>query len=291
MFSIGAFVKPFNNVRNSTGFFNRAWQGTQDKGRSIWSRLAKGRLLYLAPLGAGTIFYFFTHVLAEDGKFKPKVVFVLGGPGAGKGTQCENIVKDYGYVHLSAGDLLRAETKSGSKNGEMIARMIKNGEIVPSHVTVELLKQAMDNSPTKKFLIDGFPRNDENREGWNEVVGDSADVAFVLFFDCPDEVMQNRLLKRGETSGRSDDNIASIKKRLQTFAQQTLPIIQHYEKLDKLRRIDANRNKEEIYTDVKHLFDDLQQQIEKEMSASSSVTQKEEKTSGRGLWQFVFGKS
>jgi len=254
----------------------------------------KARWLTLAPLGVWAALYFFAQVLAEDGKFKPKVVFVLGGPGAGKGTQCENIVRDYGYVHLCAGDLLRAEIKSGSEYGEMIDRTMKSGALVPSHVTVELLKKAMDNSPTKKFLIDGFPRNEENQELWNQVVGDSADVAFVLFFDCPDEVMQTRLLKRGETSGRSDDNIATIKKRLQGFAQQTMPIVRLYDKIDKLKRIDSNRPKEEVYTDVKHIFDDLQEQIEREMRASSSASQKEEKsygTSPRGLWQLVFGKS
>ena len=74
---------------------------------------------------------------------QPTVVFVLGGPGAGKGTQCANIVRDYGFVHLSAGDLLRAHMKSGSKDGNMVADMIKNGQIVPSEVG---LKKTVSNS-------------------------------------------------------------------------------------------------------------------------------------------------
>lgn len=91
-----------------------------------------------------------------------QVVFVLGGPGSGKGTNCERIVKDFGYVHLSAGDLLRAERASGSELAEMINTYIKEGKIVPAEVTVRLLKAAMEKCETKKFLIDGFPRGKLN---------------------------------------------------------------------------------------------------------------------------------
>jgi len=98
----------------------------------------------------------------------PIVVFVLGGPGAGKGTQCQNIVQNFGFVHLSAGDLLRSEISSGSTNGQMISTMIKNGQIVPSEVTVGLLEKAMKESGKSKFLIDGFPRNEENNGSWEK---------------------------------------------------------------------------------------------------------------------------
>lgn len=88
------------------------------------------------------------------------VLFVLGGPGAGKGTQCENLVRDYGFKHLSAGDLLRAEQdREGSEFGEMIKEYIRDGKIVPMEVTVQLLENAMqesiDKEGNKMFLIDG----------------------------------------------------------------------------------------------------------------------------------------
>ncbi|KAK5578425.1 hypothetical protein RB653_008096 [Dictyostelium firmibasis] len=187
-------------------------------------------------------------------KSKPNVVFVLGGPGSGKGTQCANIVKDFGWVHLSAGDLLRQEQQSGSKDGEMIATMIKNGEIVPSIVTVKLLKNAIDANQGKNFLVDGFPRNEENNNSWEENMKDFVDTRFVLFFDCPEEVMTQRLLKRGESSGRSDDNMESIKKRFNTFNVQTKLVIDHYNKFDKVRIIQANRDVNEVYNDVEKLF-------------------------------------
>lgn len=103
---------------------------------------------------------------------KPEVVFVLGGPGAGKGTLCRYIVERYGYVHLSAGDLLREErTKPGSEYGELIETHIRNGTIVPVEITCSLIDRAMQTSenPLCRFLIDGFPRNQDNLDGWNKV--------------------------------------------------------------------------------------------------------------------------
>jgi UMP-CMP kinase len=168
---------------------------------------------------------------------KPIVVFVLGGPGSGKGTQCAKIVKEFHFVHLSAGELLREEMNSGSKHGAMIAEIIKEGKIVPSEVTVGLLKNAMDKSATKKFLIDGFPRNMENNDTFERELGNKVTIPFLLYFECPEEVMLERLLQRGQTSGRTDDNIETIKKRFRTFVQQTIPVIEYYEKQNKVRRV------------------------------------------------------
>lgn len=84
--------------------------------------------------------------------------------------QCARLVEEFGIVHLSAGDLLRAHMKSGSQEGNMVAQMIKDGQIVPSHVTISLLQKAMADSAQDKFLIDGFPRNDENRNAFEQQV-------------------------------------------------------------------------------------------------------------------------
>ena len=104
---------------------------------------------------------------------KPEVVFILGGPGAGKGTLCHYIVEHYGYVHLSAGDLLREErAKPCSEYGELIETHIRNGTIVPVEITCSLIDRAMQTSenPHHRFLIDGFPRNQDNLDGWNKVL-------------------------------------------------------------------------------------------------------------------------
>ncbi|KAF7725870.1 bifunctional uridylate/adenylate kinase [Apophysomyces ossiformis] len=188
------------------------------------------------------------------------VVFVLGGPGAGKGTQCENLIKDYGFVHLSAGDLLRAEQKrEGSKYGELINHYIREGLIVPMEVTIALLEQAMRETMTAdskatRFLIDGFPRKMDQAIKFEEVVVPSK---MVLYFECPEEIMLKRLLKRGESSGRVDDNIESIKKRFRVFKETSFPVIEAFEKQNKVHTVSCEKSVEDVYSDVKIIFDKL----------------------------------
>ncbi|KAK4319686.1 hypothetical protein Pmani_009348 [Petrolisthes manimaculis] len=187
---------------------------------------------------------------------KFNVVFVLGGPGAGKGTQCAKIVEKFGYVHLSAGDLLREErAKPGSEYGELIENHIKNGTIVPVEITCSLLERAMKESSKNEFLIDGFPRNQNNLEGWNKQMGEKVDLKFVLFFNCPLEVCTQRCLDRGAAgSGRSDDNMESLKKRFDTYMNATMPIIKHYEAQNLVRTMDATKGPDEIFAEVENLF-------------------------------------
>lgn len=188
-----------------------------------------------------------TLTLAEK---KPKVVFVLGGPGCGKGTQCEKIVQHFGYTHLSAGDLLRAEKNSGSENGTMIQNMMNEGKIVPSEVTIKLLQKAMVESGNDKFLIDGFPRNEENRAAFEAVT--KIEPEFVLFFNCPEEEMERRILSRNQ--GREDDNIETMKKRFKVFLESSLPVIEYYKAKGKVREIDAAKPIEEVFEAVKVIF-------------------------------------
>ncbi|KAJ8270222.1 hypothetical protein GJAV_G00111810 [Gymnothorax javanicus] len=192
---------------------------------------------------------------------KPQVVFVLGGPGAGKGTQCAKIVESYNYTHLSAGDLLRAErSREDSEVGALIGNYIKEGKIVPVEITIQLLKKAMDETMSLdqekfRFLIDGFPRNQDNLQGWNSVMDGKADVRFVLFFECSNEVCINRCLERGKSSGRTDDNRESLEKRIETYLQSTRPIIEQYKKEGKVRTVDASHSVEEVFSNVKSILD------------------------------------
>merc|ERR1712086_288481 len=157
----------------------------------------------------------------KDYQAVPDLIFVLGGPGSGKGTQCAKIAEDYGFVHMSAGDLLRDEIQQGTKDGSMIAQMIREGKIVPHEITIRLLQKALHRSPDKhKFLIDGFPRALGQAQAFEEMVGRAK---MVLFFDAPDDVLTQRMLTRGQTSGRTDDNQEAIQKRLVTYHRQSKP--------------------------------------------------------------------
>jgi UMP-CMP kinase len=180
------------------------------------------------------------------------VLFVLGGPGAGKGTQCARLVRDYHFAHLSAGDLLRAEQdRPGSQYGQLIRDCIKNGEIVPMEVTVALLENAMRDTiartGTKKFLIDGFPRKMDQALKFEEVV---CPARLVLFYDCPEAEMERRLLERGKTSGRADDNAESIRKRFRTFVDTSMPVVHHYEAEGRVVKVDSTPPPDKVYADT-----------------------------------------
>ena len=176
-----------------------------------------------------------------------EIIFVLGGPGSGKGTQCENIVSKYGFAHFSAGDLLRAEVASGSDQGKELEATMKEGKLVPSRVTIALLKKAILASEGTKFLIDGFPRALDQALSFEEQI---VHCKFVLFFDCPQDVMLTRLLKRGETSGRADDNVETIKKRFDTFMNASMPVISYFEEKGKVAKVSAVPHPDEVFVSV-----------------------------------------
>ncbi|XP_052866911.1 UMP-CMP kinase [Anopheles cruzii] len=193
---------------------------------------------------------------------KPKVVFVLGPPGSGKGTQCEKIVAKYGYTHLSAGDLLREErNREGSEYGQLIEDNIRNGRIVPVEITCSLLENAMNKTQeatgNDRFLVDGFPRNEDNLQGWTKKMADKVDLQFVLFFECSEQQCTDRCLKRGESSGRSDDNADSLKKRFNTYINDSVPIIKHYDQQQLVKKIDAGVGPDAVFESVKAAFEQL----------------------------------
>ncbi|KAH7921487.1 UMP-CMP kinase [Leucogyrophana mollusca] len=190
---------------------------------------------------------------------KVTVIYVLGGPGAGKGTQCSKLVGAYSFCHLSAGDLLREEqNREGSQYGELIRTCIREGTIVPMEVTVKLLENAMSaeieartgdgwSNGRGRFLIDGFPRKMDQALKFDEEV---CLASMVIFFTTTEEVMLHRLLERGKTSGREDDNVESIRKRFRTYEEQTMPVIRHYSSHGKVVEIDSTASVEQVYREA-----------------------------------------
>merc|ERR1712036_159643 len=182
------------------------------------------------------------------------VIWVLGGPGCGKGTQCDRIVAKYGYTHLSSGDLLRDEVKSGSERGKTLNAMMEKGDLVPLFVVLDLLAEAMIGklSGSKGFLIDGYPR--EVAQG-QEFEKEICPCSKILYFEVKDETMTERLLNRGKTSGRVDDNVETIKKRLDTFHKHSKPVIEAYS--EKAAIIPAERSVDDIFADVAKILDGI----------------------------------
>jgi UMP-CMP kinase len=202
------------------------------------------------------------------------VVFVLGGPGVGKGTQCQlivdRIVKENNgtrtpvWTHLSAGDLLRAErskVSSESSLAQQINDCIASGKLVKSELTCQLIENAMKETYLKDmtqtyFLIDGYPRSHGNATVWDTTMN-KHNVQCVIEFTCPEEIITARLLQRGISTGRTDDlTIDSIRARIQTFQQETAPIVQYYKDSTKIPvyTIHADQSIETVHEQVISLF-------------------------------------
>ena len=188
---------------------------------------------------------------------KYQCVFVLGGPGSGKGTQCSRISEMFGYDHLSTGDLLREELSKGGRLAEEINDCIAQGKLVSDDIVVRLLKKSMEKSDNMKFLIDGFPRSLANLKVWYEILGDLTSVDFVLHFDCPIDLMRERLMARGKASGRSDDNAETIIKRFETYQLESMPVLDYLYLTGKLRTISSVPPPVKVFDQVKLLFEGL----------------------------------
>lgn len=201
----------------------------------------------VAPAPTVTVHHFDPRLPAPQ----PNIVFILGGPGAGKGTMCELAQIQLGWTHLSTGDLLRAELKAGGPTTALIQQYIDAGKLVPDEIVVGLLKSAMEktirHTGNLNFLIDGFPRSFGNMDAWHAVFGRAGEVPKMIYFECPLEVLTQRILGRAQFSGRSDDNVESLKLRFDTFKAETLPIVEHFKAMGKCADIDTSQDRQTVY--------------------------------------------
>jgi len=153
-----------------------------------------------------------------------RAVLVIGGPGSGKGLLCERLVSKANMDHLSSGDLLREEVASGSALGRSCFATMSEGKLLPSSTIMAMLKKHMAGHPGHYVALDGFPRSADNCRDFEDLMG-APECAF--YIDVPDDVMVERILKRGQESGRSDDNLDTAKERLKTFHEQGKPTLDY----------------------------------------------------------------
>ncbi|CRH03032.1 UMP-CMP kinase, putative [Plasmodium relictum] len=269
-------------------------------------------------------------IMSED---QPLVIFMLGGPGSGKGTQCKLIQEKFDFIHISAGDCLREylikcrNNEVNKKHQSIVEDCINNGKIVPVHITLELMKIKIESEIEKrkqvedklikeeekekkssfsfnlldeniylkntnieeynkklkyenniyenkevleilkknklkqkakyKFIIDGFPRNYDNFNGWIKIIGNYAYVHLCLFLYCDEEIMIERCMNRGLVSGRADDNMETLRKRFETHKNDCMPIINLFLNENKCIFINANKNIENVWNDIQYIFSNM----------------------------------
>jgi adenylate kinase family enzyme len=181
----------------------------------------------------------------------PNVVFVIGGPGSGKGTMCELAESQLGWTHLSTGDLCRAELQAGGPTAIDIEQCMTDGKLVPNEIVVTLLKNAMESTTRRtgknNFLLDGFPRSLNNMEAWYDIFGREAELPKMLYFECPYDVLEKRIMGRAKYSGRSDDNVESVKLRFDTFKAETLPTVDFFRSKQKCVEIDTSQDRQAVF--------------------------------------------
>lgn len=186
-------------------------------------------------------------------------IIICGAPGSGKGTQSDLIVKKYNLKHLSTGDLLRKEIADKTELGQIAESYISKGSLVPDKMIIDILMQAALSSSNEAngIILDGFPRTLPQAEALETIFAENGlrvDVLVDLSVD--DELLIERLLLRGQTSGRTDDNLETIKKRLDVYYSQTTPVSEYYRNLNKYAAINGVGAIDEIFARIESVLDE-----------------------------------
>jgi adenylate kinase len=179
-------------------------------------------------------------------------LLVLGPQGAGKGTQGKRIAEDYGVPHIATGEMFRSAISVQTELGKQVEPILAAGELVPDELTVALIRERLDDEAAQRgFVLDGFPRNLAQAEALDAMIDEiGRRLDAILFFDVPDSVGYERMLKRAKEENRPDDTPEVIRRRLDIYHQETEPVVEHYRATGKLVPLHADRTIDEVYKEI-----------------------------------------
>ena len=186
-------------------------------------------------------------------------IVIFGAPGSGKGTQSARIVEKYGINHISTGDVLRAEIKAGTELGKTAKGYIDQGQLLPDELIIDILASTLDSfEDSKGVIFDGFPRTIAQAEALKKMLAERGqEVSVMLDLDVPEDELMTRMIKRGQESGRADDNEETIKKRLVVYHSPTSPLIDWYKNDGKYQHIQGLGTMDGIFADIAAVIDSL----------------------------------
>jgi len=187
-------------------------------------------------------------------------IVLFGKPGAGKGTQAEFLKSKYQLFHISTGDLFRHHISNKTDLGMLAQSYMNKGDLVPDQVTIDMLKEAVDqNTEAKGFIFDGFPRTTQQAEALDEFLSEkSMGISATLALEADDDILIDRLIKRGKTSGRADDqDEEKIRNRFDEYNNKTAPLRAFYEAQGKFHSVNGIGEIEEITQRLTALIDGL----------------------------------
>lgn len=185
---------------------------------------------------------------------------IFGAPGSGKGTQSEKLIEEYNLHHISTGELLRDHISRGTELGKLANTYISNGLLIPDELMIEVLDEIFKNDPAKVaqgVIFDGFPRTVAQAEALSEMLKEyGSEIHAVVGLEVEEDELIRRMLERGKQSGRSDDNLETIKKRLNVYHRQTSPLRDYYMEKGKYHSIDGNGTVDGIFGLIKRALDE-----------------------------------
>lgn len=185
-------------------------------------------------------------------------IVIFGAPGSGKGTQSDKIIAGYGVEHISTGDVLRGEIKNNTELGKVAAQYINEGKLVPDSLIIDMLAATLDakGKDIKGVIFDGFPRTIAQAEALDQMLAERGEkVGVVIGLEVDDAELIKRIILRGQTSGRADDNEETAKKRLNTYYSQTLPLKDFYVNAGKYASIQGVGSIDDIYAKIAEAID------------------------------------
>lgn len=189
-----------------------------------------------------------------------KNIVIFGAPGSGKGTQSDMMIEKYGFGHISTGDVLRSEIKNGTDLGKTAQRFIDQGQLIPDELMISILASVYDKhgSDHEGVIFDGFPRTIPQAEALKKMLAERGHkVAAMIELDVPEDELMKRLILRGQQSGRTDDNEETIKKRLNVYHSQTMPLIDWYNREGIHYHINGLGELDRIFADICQVIDKL----------------------------------
>jgi len=177
---------------------------------------------------------------------------LFGPPGAGKGTQSEKLIKKYGFVHISTGDLFRWHTKNETMLGKKVKEIMNSGALVPDEITIAMLKEELDKNPAAKgFLFDGFPRTVAQAEALDKFMKDNGTaIHHVIALDVSEKELRDRIAKRRTIESRADDEEEKLNKRINEYFSKTIHVLPHYDKQKRLKTIQGIGAIDEIFSNI-----------------------------------------
>jgi adenylate kinase len=187
-------------------------------------------------------------------------IILFGPPGAGKGTQSENIINKYKLTHIATGDLFRKHLGEGTELGKLAQKYMDEGNLVPDQVVIgmvdEKLKEVTD---TQGFIFDGFPRTVPQAEALETLLKEKGQsIAGMIALDVPEKELKKRIKERGKTSGRADDqDEKKIENRIKVYLDETLPVANYFDQKDKFVKIEGVGSIDDIFKNICEKIDQL----------------------------------